>query len=365
VGCAMSEVLQRLEEEARRPHVAAGDAAATTAPTTTAGKGFADDAANSSVDTTPTEEPRTEGEPTEGTMMTSNNHAVSSTNEDSQDPTMGTNPSDSASADSASASSTGKQSPQVGVVVVSHSKRLADGLALLASQMARDVLIVPAGGLDADPEDEDNPDGGGIGTSYDAIEAAVNKVVDAGVACAIFTDLGSATMTVEMVVDMLDDEPVRFIDAPLVEATVAGAVAAQQGQDLDGVEREARRAISAFASGSAGDDGDSADNAPSAAPGEDATGDSTDGDDADGAGYSRRVKVADKTGLHARPAAKLAEMAANSEEGIVVNDADADSALSLMSLGAECGEEVTVSGDRSEKALIDSIADAIAAGLDE
>ncbi|WP_296105966.1 dihydroxyacetone kinase phosphoryl donor subunit DhaM [uncultured Corynebacterium sp.] len=250
-------------------------------------------------------------------------------------------------------------------MVVSHSKRLADGLALLASQMARDVLIVPAGGLDADPEDEDNPDGGGIGTSYDAIEAAVNKVVDAGVACAIFTDLGSATMTVEMVVDMLDDEPVRFIDAPLVEATVAGAVAAQQGQDLDGVEREARRAISAFASGSAGDDGDSADNAPSAAPGEDATGDSTDGDDADGAGYSRRVKVADKTGLHARPAAKLAEMAANSEEGIVVNDADADSALSLMSLGAECGEEVTVSGDRSEKALIDSIADAIAAGLDE
>ena len=166
-------------------------------------------------------------------------------------------------------------------------------------------------------------------------------------------------MTVEMVVDMLDDEPVRFIDAPLVEATVAGAVAAQQGQDLDGVEREARRAISAFASESA-DDGNSA-----AAPAEDAAGDSTNSDDANGGGYSRRVKVADKAGLHARPAAKLAEMAADSEEGILVNDADADSAMSLMGLGAECGEEVTVSGDRSEKALIDSIADAIAAGLDE
>ncbi|MDU7503299.1 MAG: HPr family phosphocarrier protein, partial [Corynebacterium kroppenstedtii] len=100
----------------------------------------------------------------------------------------------------------------------------------------------------------------------------------------------------------------------------------------------------------AGDDGDSAE---------------TSGGDANGAGYSRRVKVADKAGLHARPAAKLAEMAADSEEGILVNDADADSAMSLMSLGAECGEEVTVSGDRSEKALIDSIADAIAAGLDE
>ena len=282
--------------------------------------------------------------------MTSNNHAASGTNEGSQDTTTDATPSDSSSDSAGEGASAGAQSPQVGLVVVSHSKRLADGLALLASQMARDVLIVPAGGLDADPEDKDSPDGGGSGTSYDAIEAAVNKVVDAGLACAIFTDLGSATMTVEMVVDMLDGEPVRFIDAPLVEATVAGAVAAQQGQDLDGVEREARRAISAFASDRAGDDGDSAE---------------TSGGDANGAGYSRRVKVADKAGLHARPAAKLAEMAADSEEGILVNDADADSAMSLMSLGAECGEEVTVSGDRAEKALIDSIADAIAAGLDE
>ena len=357
----MSEVLQRLEEEARRPHVAAGDAAATTASTTTAGEDCAGEAADSSANRTTTEGKLIEGEHTEGTMMTSNNHAASGTNEGSQDATTDATPSDSASADSAGeGASAGAQSPQVGLVVVSHSKRLADGLALLASQMARDVLIVPAGGLNASPEDKDNPDGGGIATSYDAIEAAVNKVVDAGLACAIFTDLGSATMTVEMVVDMLDDEPVRFIDAPLVEATVAGAIAAQQGQDLDGVEREARRAISAFESESAGDDGDSA-----AAPDEDAAGDSTNSDDANDARYSRRVKVADKAGLHARPAAKLAEMAADSEEGIFVNDADADSAMSLMGLGAECGEEVTVSGERSEKALIDSIADAIAAGLDE
>lgn len=355
----MSEVLQRLEEEARRPHVAAGDAAATTASTTTAGEDCAGDAADSSANRTTTKGKLIEGEHTEGTMMTSNNHAASGTNEGSQDATTDATPSDSASADSAGeGASAGAQSPQVGLVVVSHSKRLADGLALLASQMAGDVLIVPAGGLDADPEDKDSPDGGGIGTSYDAIEAAVNKVVDAGLSCAIFTDLGSATMTVEMVVDMLDGEPVRFIDAPLVEATVAGAVAAQQGQALDGVEREARRAISAFESESADDDS-------AAVPSEDAAGDSTNDDDANGGGYSRRVKVADKAGLHARPAAKLAEMAADSEEGILVNDADADSAMSLMGLGAECGEEVTVSGDRSEKALIDSIADAIAAGLDD
>ncbi|MER6878352.1 PTS sugar transporter subunit IIA, partial [Amycolatopsis sp. NPDC000673] len=35
----------------------------------------------------------------------------------------------------------------VGIVLVSHSAKLAEGLAELAAQMAPDVRIVPAGGL--------------------------------------------------------------------------------------------------------------------------------------------------------------------------------------------------------------------------
>lgn len=125
---------------------------------------------------------------------------------------------------------------QVGIVIVSHSAKLAEGLAELAQQMARDVRILPAGGV------ED----GGIGTSYDLIEKAVQTLLDEGLHVAIFTDLGSATMTVETLLDMLDDEPVRFIDAPLVEATIGGAVVAQQGKDLAAVEKEAQRAIALF-----------------------------------------------------------------------------------------------------------------------
>ena len=51
----------------------------------------------------------------------------------------------------------------VGLVLVSHSKELAQGLADVARQMAPSVTIVPAGGTDD----------GGIGTSFDLISAAV------------------------------------------------------------------------------------------------------------------------------------------------------------------------------------------------
>ena len=51
----------------------------------------------------------------------------------------------------------------VGVVVVSHSSRIAEGLVELAGQMAHDVRIVPAGGT------ED----GRIGTSFELIESAI------------------------------------------------------------------------------------------------------------------------------------------------------------------------------------------------
>ena len=56
--------------------------------------------------------------------------------------------------------------PHVGLVLVSHSAKLAEGLAELAAQMAADVTIRSAGGL------ED----GGIGTSYDLIETAINDL---------------------------------------------------------------------------------------------------------------------------------------------------------------------------------------------
>lgn len=226
--------------------------------------------------------------------------------------------------------------PQVGLVLVSHSAKLAEGLAELAGQMAADVRIAAAGGLES----------GEIGTSYDLIETAINDLLGQDLAVVVLTDLGSATMTVESVLEFLDDEPVKFVDAPLVEAAIAAATAAQQGDDLDAVATAAGRAIEVFA------------------PKQPA--ESTDSDVADA--YERSVVVTDASGLHARPAAKIAEMAAEAEEDLLVafdgEKADADSAMMLMSLGAAQGDTVTVIGDSADKPIVDKIADAIADGLD-
>ena len=227
--------------------------------------------------------------------------------------------------------------PEVGLVLVSHSAKLAEGLAELAGQMAADVRIAAAGGLES----------GEIGTSYDLIESAINDLLGEGLAVVVLTDLGSATMTVESVLEFLDDEPVKFVDAPLVEAAIAAATAAQQGDDLDAVAVAAERAIEVFVP-------------KQAAEGK--------ADVADGDAYSRSATVADAAGLHARPAAKVAEMAAEAAGDIVIafddDRADADSAMMLMSLGAAQGDTVTVSGQSADKEVIDKIADAIAEGLD-
>ncbi|MGZ0653821.1 dihydroxyacetone kinase phosphoryl donor subunit DhaM [Corynebacterium striatum] len=227
--------------------------------------------------------------------------------------------------------------PKVGLVLVSHSAKLAEGLAELAGQMAADVRIAAAGGLES----------GEIGTSYDLIETAINNLLGEGLAVVVLTDLGSATMTVESVLEFLDDEPVKFVDAPLVEAAIAAATAAQQGDDLDAVAVAAERAIEVFVP-------------KQAAEGK--------ADVADGDAYSRSATVADAAGLHARPAAKVAEMAAEAAGDIVIafddDRADADSAMMLMSLGAAQGDTVTVSGQSVDKEIIDKIADAIAEGLD-
>lgn len=227
--------------------------------------------------------------------------------------------------------------PKVGLVLVSHSAKLAEGLAELAGQMAADVRIAAAGGLES----------GEIGTSYDHIESAINDLLGEGLAVVVLTDLGSATMTVESVLEFLDDEPVKFVDAPLVEAAIAAATAAQQGDDLDEVAVAAERAIEVFVPKKVAE---------------------RKADVADGDAYSRSATVADAAGLHARPAAKVAEMAAEASGDIVIafddDRADADSAMMLMSLGAAQGDTVTIIGDSADKPIVDKIADAIADGLD-
>ena len=121
----------------------------------------------------------------------------------------------------------------VGIVVVSHSSDLAEGLAALAAKMAGpDVRIEPAGGL---------PDGS-LGTDEDRVRAAI-KAADQGAGVVILGDLGSAILTVRHVLERHNGNgSVRLVDAPIVEGAVAAAVTASANMSLDDVARSAEDA---------------------------------------------------------------------------------------------------------------------------
>ena len=118
----------------------------------------------------------------------------------------------------------------VGIVVVSHSQKLAEGVVELASLMAPETPMKAAGGMDD----------GGFGTSFEKITEAIDEVYsDDGVA--IFMDLGSAVMTTEMVLESMEDRKVKMVvNCPVTEGTIAAAVVAAGGASLEEVVQVAQ-----------------------------------------------------------------------------------------------------------------------------
>jgi dihydroxyacetone kinase phosphotransfer subunit len=120
----------------------------------------------------------------------------------------------------------------IGIVLVSHSPRLAAGLAeLLAEIGSRDVPVLIAAGT-AD---------GRLGTSPDAVRAALLQA-DSGDGVVVLPDLGSAVLSVKVAALGTDPRRVVVVDAPFVEGAVAAAVTAASGADLDTVVGAARSA---------------------------------------------------------------------------------------------------------------------------
>lgn len=119
----------------------------------------------------------------------------------------------------------------VGLVLVSHSRTLAAGVAELVAQLAPDVTVVTAAGT------ED----GRIGTSPDAVAAAL-PAADSGDGVVVLPDLGSAVLSVRVALDDLDSERYVLVDAPFVEGAVSAAVTAGTGATLAEVVEAAREA---------------------------------------------------------------------------------------------------------------------------
>lgn len=227
------------------------------------------------------------------------------------------------------------------LVLVSHSATLAQGVAELAAQMATDVAIHPAGGTSD----------GRIGTGFDVVEEAVSGALEAGAAgVVLLTDLGSATMTADLVLETLDDDRVMFAPGAFVEGAVAAAVAAQSGADGAAVA-----AAVAEATIKLGADVGSLEVVAADSPG-----------DVPGESVAATVTVVNPQGLHARPAAQVAQTAASFDAAVTIDGLDAASVLSIMGMGLTKGSTASIAavGPQAQEA-VDALVAAFAEGFGE
>ncbi|MEM5582993.1 phosphoenolpyruvate--protein phosphotransferase [Roseibium sp. AS2] len=235
----------------------------------------------------------------------------------------------------------------IGLVIVSHSGKLAEGLKDLADAMSgQPVPIAAAGGLD-DPEQS-------LGTDGIRVLEAIREVLsDDGVL--VFADIGSARLNAEMAIDLLEpdeQEKVRFCDAPLVEGVLAATVQIGAGSSLETVLREARQA------------------ALQTAPGEDQP--ETAGT-AESDGVTREFTISNQLGLHARPAALLVTAMnrftgeirlANLSKGRQPVNAKGINGIMLSEVAG--GERIAVTADPAEAdAVFAAIEDLIASNFGE
>jgi multiphosphoryl transfer protein len=221
----------------------------------------------------------------------------------------------------------------ISIVLVSHSRALAEGVAALAREMGgEEVAIAAAGGL-ADPPDA-------IGTDAVRVQQAIERVRgEDGVL--VLMDLGSALMSAEMAVEMAaGDGRVLLSEAPLVEGAVAAAARARGGATLDEAAAEARGALRMKA-----EQLGAAEEEPTAAEPE------VDGPEL-------RLTVDIPLGLHARPAARLAGLAGRFSARMTVRNAsrergpaDARSLTGIATLNVRQGDEIVVTAGGDDAAI--------------
>lgn len=114
----------------------------------------------------------------------------------------------------------------VGIVIVSHSENLAKSVVEFTAAMASGAKIAAAGGL------ED----GSFGTSFERIAQAIESVYsEDGVL--VLMDMGSAVMTTEMVLEMMEGKKVEMVDCPLVEGAVVATIDSLGGMDFEAIKQ--------------------------------------------------------------------------------------------------------------------------------
>ncbi|MDF8265340.1 dihydroxyacetone kinase phosphoryl donor subunit DhaM [Luteipulveratus flavus] len=232
----------------------------------------------------------------------------------------------------------------IGLVLVSHSRALAEAAVELAGQMV-------AGDDGPRTRIAAGLDDGSLGTDAAAVADAVADA-DSGDGVLVLLDLGSAVLSAEMALELVDPDVAartRLTAAPVVEGLVAATVAASVGGDLAAVAREAEQGLLAKREHL------SPDGAPDAEP---ADGSSDDGPAS--ADARTEVEVTAPHGLHARPAALLVRTLAGHDARVRVRNltsgrgpVDGSSLSAVATLDARRGHrlELTASGPDAARVL--------------
>ena len=229
----------------------------------------------------------------------------------------------------------------IGIVIVSHSAKLAEGVVELARNMGgAEVSIQAAGGMSMDEAT--------LGTDPIRILKAIEQVYsDDGVI--VLMDLGSAILSSEMALEMLPEEKrskIFLCEAPLVEGGIAAAVQARIGSSIEQVIAEARNGLTPKST-------HLNTVSPEANPSQ--------------ATLSQenrlvlQLTVKNSLGLHARPAARFVQTAGKfPHENVLVSNlttkngpVNAKSINGVITLGVRQGHqiEVTASGPNARAAL--------------
>ncbi|MBS1897636.1 MAG: phosphoenolpyruvate--protein phosphotransferase [Actinobacteria bacterium] len=240
----------------------------------------------------------------------------------------------------------------IGIVAVSHSLRLAEAARELAVQMvpggAVAVELAAGAGEDADGSPI-------LGTDATRVAGAIDRLAASCDGVLVLMDLGSAVLSAEFALELRSsDVPVRLASAPFVEGLLAAVVTAAQGASLDEVAGEADDALVAKAAqlqdepqAPAGSGGPEREGSTPEAGGLDASAPASALSRPEGA-VVRVVPVRNPAGMHARPAAMIAQAAGSS--GLLLRllpDGDpvpASSMMRLLAFGARRGDEVELVG---------------------
>ncbi len=230
----------------------------------------------------------------------------------------------------------------VGLVIVSHSRALADALLELIRQVSpQELKIAVAAGV--------GPERKEFGTDALEINEAIQAVYSPD-GVLVLMDLGSAVMSAEIAVDLLPEEMrqvVRFSPAALVEGAIAAGVQAGIGSSLDDIYAEAQKALQPKIEHLASSGLETGEPAPAVVE--------TPMETPAGPAQEVLLTLKNAYGLHARPAARFVQTAARFQSDIQVTNmtkgkgpVSAKSLNALATLGAGYGDQIRVSASGSE-----------------